>query len=74
VGSIQSHAVGAADWFGLPVSTTHVLFVRDCGNHGGEPFRPAMGDRAQLGHGVVLTLPASMVLAGFLFWGFRNLF
>jgi len=22
----------------------------------------------------VLTLPASMVLAGFLFWGFRNVF
>lgn len=44
--------IGAADWFGLPVSTNARAVVRDRGNHGGEPFRPAMGDCAELGHGV----------------------
>ncbi len=33
-----------------------------------------MGNRAQPMHGLVLTLPVSMMLAGFLFWGFRNIF
>jgi inorganic phosphate transporter, PiT family len=66
--------IGAADWFGLPVSTTHVLSSGVAGtmaaNHSGLQW----GTVRNLAMAWVLTLPASMVLAGFLFWGFRNVF
>jgi len=66
--------IGAADWFGLPVSTTHVLSSGIAGtmaaNHSGLQWSTVRN----LATAWVLTLPASMVLAGFLFWGFRNVF
>jgi PiT family inorganic phosphate transporter len=66
--------IGAADWFGMPVSTTHVLSSGIAGtmaaNHSGLQW----GTVRNLAMAWVLTLPASMVLAGFLFWGFRNVF
>ncbi len=66
--------IGAADWFGLPVSTTHVLSSGIAGtmaaNHSGLQW----GTVRNLAMAWVLTLPASMVLSGFLFWGFRNMF
>lgn len=66
--------IGAADWFGLPVSTTHVLSSGIAGtmaaNHSGLQW----GTVRNLLTAWVLTLPAAMVLAGFLFWGFRNIF
>jgi inorganic phosphate transporter, PiT family len=66
--------IGAADWFGLPVSTTHVLSSGIAGtmaaNHSGLQW----GTVRNLAMAWVLTLPASMMLAGFLFWGFKNLF
>jgi PiT family inorganic phosphate transporter len=66
--------IGAADWFGLPVSTTHVLSSGVAGtmaaNHSGLQW----GTVRNLLMAWVLTLPAAMVLSGFLFWGFRNIF
>jgi inorganic phosphate transporter, PiT family len=66
--------IGAADWFGLPVSTTHVLSSGVAGtmaaNHSGLQWSTVRN----LAMAWVLTLPASMVLAGFLFWGFRRMF
>jgi len=66
--------IGAADWFGLPVSTTHVLSSGIAGtmaaNHSGLQW----GTVRNLVMAWVLTLPASIVLAGFLFWAFRNVF
>jgi len=66
--------IGAADWFGLPVSTTHVLSSGIAGtmaaNHSGLQWSTVRN----LAMAWVLTLPASMVLAGFLFWAFRRLF
>jgi len=66
--------IGAADWFGMPVSTTHVLSSGIAGtmaaNHSGLQWATVRN----LAMAWVLTLPASMVLAGFLFWGFRNVF
>jgi inorganic phosphate transporter, PiT family len=66
--------IGAADWFGLPVSTTHVLSSGVAGtmaaNHSGLQWSTVRN----LAMAWVLTLPASMVLAGFLFWGFRRIF
>jgi inorganic phosphate transporter, PiT family len=66
--------IGAADWFGMPVSTTHVLSSGIAGtmaaNHSGLQWSTVRN----LAMAWVLTLPASMVLAGFLFWGFHNIF
>jgi inorganic phosphate transporter, PiT family len=66
--------IGAADWFGLPVSTTHVLSSGIAGtmaaNHSGLQWSTLRN----LGMAWVLTLPVSMVLAGLLFWGFRWIF
>jgi inorganic phosphate transporter, PiT family len=66
--------IGAADWFGLPVSTTHVLSSGVAGtmaaNHSGLQW----GTVRNLAMAWVLTLPAAMMLAGFLFWVFRSTF
>jgi PiT family inorganic phosphate transporter len=58
----------------MPVSTTHVLSSGIAGtmaaNHSGLQWSTVRN----LAMAWVLTLPASMVLAGFLFWAFRNVF
>jgi len=65
--------IGAADAFGLPVSTTHVLSSGVAGtmaaNHSGLQW----GTVRSLLVAWVLTLPASIVLSGTLFWAFRRL-
>jgi len=66
--------IGAADGFGLPVSTTHVLSSGVAGtmmaNHSGLQ----MSTVRNLLMAWVLTLPVAMMLSGFLFWTFRQLF
>jgi PiT family inorganic phosphate transporter len=65
--------IGAADGFGLPVSTTHVLSSGVAGtmaaNHSGLQWATVRN----LLMAWVLTLPASIVLAGTLFWAFRSM-
>jgi len=65
--------IGAADWFGLPVSTTHVLSSGVAGtmaaNHSGLQWATVRN----LVMAWVLTLPASIVLAATLFWLFRKI-
>jgi PiT family inorganic phosphate transporter len=65
--------IGAADGFGLPVSTTHVLSSGVAGtmaaNHSGLQW----GTMRNLLMAWVLTLPVSMCLAGSLFWAFTAL-
>jgi len=65
--------IGAADWFGLPVSTTHVLSSGVAGtmaaNHSGLQWSTVRN----LAMAWVLTLPASIVLSATLFWVFRSL-
>jgi PiT family inorganic phosphate transporter len=65
--------IGAADAFGLPVSTTHVLSSAVAGtmaaNHSGLQW----GTVRNLLMAWVLTLPVAMMLSGFLFWTFRNI-
>ena len=64
--------IGAADYFGLPVSTTHVLSSGVAGtmaaNHSGLQW----GTVRNLLMAWVLTLPASIMLAALLCWGFTN--
>src|SRR5262249_19255082 len=66
--------IGAADWFGLPVSTTHVLSSGVAGtmmaNSPGFHWSPA----PNLFLAWFLTLPIALLLSGFLFWGFKSLF
>jgi inorganic phosphate transporter, PiT family len=66
--------IGAADWFGLPVSTTHVLSSGVAGtmyaNHSGLQWATVRN----LALAWVLTLPVAMLLSGLLFWGFRHIF
>ncbi len=66
--------IGAADMFGLPVSTTHVLSSGVAGtmmaNHSGLQ----MSTVRNLLLAWVLTLPVSIVLSGSLFWLFNTIF
>jgi PiT family inorganic phosphate transporter len=66
--------IGAADGFGLPVSTTHVLSSGVAGtmaaNHSGLQW----GTVRNLMMAWVLTLPVAMLLARCLFWLFRYIF
>jgi inorganic phosphate transporter, PiT family len=66
--------IGAADGFGLPVSTTHVLSSGIAGtmaaNHSGIQWSTVRN----LALAWVLTLPVAMMLSGSLFWLFRRLF
>ena len=65
--------IGAADWFGLPVSTTHVLSSGIDGTMAANGSGLQWGTVRNLLMAWVLTLPAAMCKAGFLFWVFRLL-
>jgi PiT family inorganic phosphate transporter len=64
--------IGAADRFGLPVSTTHVLSSGVAGTMAANRSGLQMGTVRNLLMAWVLTLPVSICLAGFLFWIFRS--
>jgi inorganic phosphate transporter, PiT family len=66
--------IGAADWFGLPVSTTHVLSSGIAGTMAANNSGLQWSTVRNLAMAWVLTLPVSMMLAGGLFWTFRKLF
>jgi len=66
--------IGAADWFGLPVSTTHVLSSGVAGTMAANRSGLKWATVRNLAMARVLTLPAAMMLSGFLFWGFRQVF
>ncbi len=65
--------IGAADWFGLPVSTTHVLSSGVAGtmaaNHSGLQWSTVRN----LLLAWVLTLPVSIMLSATLYWVFRHI-
>jgi PiT family inorganic phosphate transporter len=66
--------IGAADGLGLPVSTTHVLSSGVAGTMLANSSGLQMSTVRNLALAWVLTLPAAMTLAGFLFYVFRQLF
>ena len=71
---VAMSTIAAADIFGMPVSTTHVLSSGVAGtmvaNHGGLQKSTVKS----LLMAWVLTLPAAIVLSGSLFWLFSQLF
>jgi len=66
--------IGAADAFGLPVSTTHVLSSGVAGTMAANRSGLQWATVRNLLMAWVLTLPAAMILSGFLFWSFRKIF
>jgi len=66
--------IGMADYFGLPVSTTHVLSSGIAGtmvaNGSGLQFETVRN----IAMAWILTLPASIMLSAFLFWIFNRIF
>jgi PiT family inorganic phosphate transporter len=66
--------IGAADYLGLPVSTTHVLSSGIAGTMAANRTGLQFATVRNLALAWVLTLPAAMILSGFLFWVLRNAF
>ena len=66
--------IGAADLYGLPVSTTHVLSSGVAGTMAANRSGLQWATVRNLVMAWVLTLPAAVVLAGVLYWIFRQVF
>ena len=66
--------IGAADGFGLPVSTTHVLSSGVAGTMTANGSGLQMSTLRNLLMAWVLTLPVAILLSGSLYWLFSHLF
>ncbi len=66
--------IGAADVYGLPVSTTHVLSSGVAGTMSANGSGLQMSTLRNLALAWVLTLPVAMILSGSLYWLFRTIF
>jgi len=66
--------IGAADIYGLPVSTTHVLSSGVAGTMAANRSGLQMSTIRNLLMAWVLTLPAAILLSGSLYWLFTHLF
>jgi len=65
--------ISAADNFGLPVSTTHVLSSGVAGTMAANRSGLQFATLRNIAMAWVLTLPAAALLSGSLFWLFRHL-
>ena len=65
--------IGAADMYGLPVSTTHVLSSGVAGTMAANGTGLQWGTVRSLIMAWVLTLPISIILSATLFWAFRHI-
>ena len=66
--------IGAADGFGLPVSTTHVLSSGVAGTMAANGSGLQWSTIRNIVMGWVLTLPVAMMLSGTLYWVFSRIF
>ena len=66
--------IGAADMYGLPVSTTHVLSSGVAGTMAANRSGLQLSTIRNLATAWVLTMPAAMLLSGGLYWVFSHLF
>ncbi|HTY56783.1 MAG TPA: inorganic phosphate transporter [Candidatus Binataceae bacterium] len=71
---VAAATIGAADYMGLPVSTTHVLSSGVAGTMAANKSGLQFSTIRNIALAWVLTLPASIVLSAFLFWVFRGWF
>jgi PiT family inorganic phosphate transporter len=66
--------IGAADMFGLPVSTTHVLSSGVAGTMAASRSGLQISTIRNLVMAWVLTLPAAVLMSGTLYWIFSHVF
>ena len=66
--------IAAADIYGLPVSTTHVLSSGVAGTMAANGSGLQLSTVRNIALAWVLTLPAAMMLSGFLYWVFVTIF
>jgi len=71
VGLVTMGTIFAADTFGLPVSTTHVLSSGVAGSMVGNGSGLRLSTIRNIDSGWVFTLPAAAVLSALLYWLFR---
>jgi inorganic phosphate transporter, PiT family len=71
---VAMSTIAAADMFGLPVSTTHVLSSGVAGTMAANHSGLQMSTVRNLVVAWVLTLPAAIILSGTLYWIFRHVF
>jgi PiT family inorganic phosphate transporter len=71
---VAAATIAAADMYGLPVSTTHVLSSGVAGTMAANRSGLQLATVRNLAMAWVLTLPAAIVLAGSLFFLFRKIF
>ena len=71
---VAAATIGAADGLGLPVSTTHVLSSGVAGTMMANGSGLQMATLRNLLMAWVLTLPAAIMLSGFLYWFFVQMF
>lgn len=65
--------IGLADWYGMPVSTTHVLSSGVAGTMAANRTGLQLSTVRNLAMAWVLTLPASIILSSSLFWAFSKI-
>ena len=68
---IAAATIGAAELYGLPVSTTHVLSSGVAGTMAANRSGLQWSTVRSIASAWVLTLPAAMLLAGVLYWALR---
>ena len=66
--------IAAADIYGLPVSTTHVLSSGIAGTMAANGSGLQLSTVRNIALAWVLTLPAAMVISGTLYWAFASIF
>jgi PiT family inorganic phosphate transporter len=66
--------IAAADVYGLPVSTTHVLSSGIAGTMAANGSGLQLSTVRNIALAWVLTLPAAMGISGFLYWAFASIF
>ena len=71
---VAMSTIAAADMFGLPVSTTHVLSSGVAGTMAANRSGLQWNTLRNLAVAWLLTLPASILLSGCLYWFFRQIF
>ena len=69
---VAAATIAAADMYGLPVSTTHVLSSGVAGTMAANGSGLQLSTIRNIALAWVLTLPAAMMLSGFLYWVFRS--
>ncbi|HEX7916272.1 inorganic phosphate transporter [Rudaea sp.] len=71
---VAMSTIAAADMYGLPVSTTHVLSSGVAGAMAANRSGLQLGTLRNLAMAWVLTLPAAILLSGSLYWLFTRVF